>query len=142
MVTKHEKAELERLDRLTNEEFISELMTFSPYGGIQQAFVIEAIRNYSERVCSRPEPASDRSEFIDPQYWHKIATHVHTQFLKKYEPQEYLARLESASATQAHEVSASDDGDPRGQDAGNDDGDRPEGPVGGYPASEEGNTPD
>jgi hypothetical protein len=60
-------------NRLTNEEFVSKLMSFSTYGALTQVFIIEAIRYYSEQVSATPEPEDDGNSFISPKLWHRIA---------------------------------------------------------------------
>jgi hypothetical protein len=71
-------------ERLTNEEFVSKLMSFSAYGALTQAFVIEAIRYYSEKVSSTPEPQDDKEAVINPVIWHKIAVDINKALEEQY----------------------------------------------------------
>lgn len=75
----------ENLQVRSNEDFVNDLMTQSTYGQLMQTFVVEAIRFYSEKVASTPEPTDDSSEFISPKVWHVIATDVQKQFKETYE---------------------------------------------------------
>jgi hypothetical protein len=68
-----------------NEEFVADLMKFSPYGALQQAFIIEAIRYYAEKVAATPEPKDDATQFINPSIWHKIAIDIQERLKKQYE---------------------------------------------------------
>jgi len=71
--------------RKTNEEFVVELMNFSPYGVLCQAFIIEAIRYYADQVSSTPEPTDDTSQFISPKAWHGIAVDITKRMKDRYE---------------------------------------------------------
>ena len=56
--------------RKTNIQLVNDLMTRSPEGVLMQAFIIEAIANYAERVkeaASNPSWAS--GSFISAQSW-------------------------------------------------------------------------
>jgi hypothetical protein len=70
--------------RQTNEEFVVDLMNYSKYGGLVQAFVIEALRYYSEQIAESV-PKEDSKSFIDPIVWHGIAVDVLDQLKERYE---------------------------------------------------------
>lgn len=72
--------------QLTNEEFIVELLNFSPYGGLAQAFIVEAIRHYSQIVAETPIP-TDNGGFINPVAWHGIAVDIKERMEKQYSSQ-------------------------------------------------------
>ena len=76
--------EFETKHRRTNEEFVSELMCYSRYGPLTQAFIIEAIRYYSE-IVSKNDVESNPNAIIDPKLWQMIAEDVHQQMVKNYE---------------------------------------------------------
>jgi hypothetical protein len=58
----------------TNEEFVSDLMNYSPVGALCQAFIIEAIRNYSENVMKIPDDSPQwENSFISLSAWKKQA---------------------------------------------------------------------
>jgi len=61
----------------TNTEFVTELMEFSPYGGLVQAFIIQGIQDYAKRVLANPIPTEGRSkQFINPDAWEGIAKDI------------------------------------------------------------------
>ena len=72
-------------ERLSNEEFVQHLMSFSQYGAMTQIFVIEAIRFYAESVSRTPEPTEDSNEMINPKLWHRIATDITKAMKEQYE---------------------------------------------------------
>lgn len=81
----NETEELPKKELKTNETFIGELMMFSPYGGLCQVFIIEAIRHYSEQVASQPEPTEDGKSFISQKAWHGIAVDIQKRMKENYE---------------------------------------------------------
>ena len=64
--------------RRSNVMKVRDLMEQSPYGALGQAFVIEAIRHYSEQVATSPaEQFEDNPKaFINPAVWQAIAKDV------------------------------------------------------------------
>ena len=60
----------------TNEEFVSDLMNFSPAGALCQVFILEAIQYYSMQIVEIPDddPAWERS-FISLNAWKRQAQH-------------------------------------------------------------------
>jgi len=69
--------------RETNEEFILDLINFGPYGGLQQVFLIEAIRSYSERI-SKLDPASFEGGLIAPEAWVGTAKYIFQKVEARY----------------------------------------------------------
>jgi glutamate racemase len=69
----------------TNMEFMFDIMNFSPYGGLCQAFVIEAVRFYCEQIV-KTTPKADPSAIINPVAWHGIATDILKRLKAKYDP--------------------------------------------------------
>jgi hypothetical protein len=69
----------------TNAEFVENLMNFSPHGGLCQAFIIEAIRYYAEKVAATPEPTEHGNGLISAIAWHKIAKDILERMEQKYE---------------------------------------------------------
>lgn len=65
----------------SNEEFMHRIMTVSRYGGLAQAFVIEALSRYAEEVASSPVQAHG---FINMTTWKDIALDIQDQLAKKY----------------------------------------------------------
>jgi hypothetical protein len=48
-------------------------------------FIIEAIRNYCERILQTPEPTEDGKGFISAIAWHRIAKDVNDKMVANYE---------------------------------------------------------
>jgi hypothetical protein len=71
----------------TNEEFVLELMNYSPFGTLSQVFIIEAIRFYSEAVEREGTEASDEdsTKVIFPAAWHGIAVDISRRLKANYE---------------------------------------------------------
>lgn len=69
--------------RLTNEEFVSNLMRFNPSGAICQMFIIEAIRVYSERWkdVDPSQLSGGIWNMIAPQAWTACAKHIHSELI-------------------------------------------------------------
>jgi hypothetical protein len=70
--------------KISNEEFVDELMRFSCYGPLMQVFVIEALRSYSEQV-SASVPADNPRALINPMTWHQIGKDVQKALKENYE---------------------------------------------------------
>jgi hypothetical protein len=72
---------------MTNQEFVEELMTVSPYGLLSQLFILEAIRKYSEQVaaadpkifeghCQAGDPQQFVGHFIHGPAWQGVADDI------------------------------------------------------------------
>ena len=57
----------------TNVEKIQELMTRSPAGPLMQAFILEAVRRYSEDIINEGIPEDNPRALISPQAWYTCA---------------------------------------------------------------------
>lgn len=68
----------------TNVDFVSYIMDFSPYGGLTQAFVIEAIRYYSTFIVEHTAPEDKPNAYINPKIWYEIAQDVKESYEAKY----------------------------------------------------------
>lgn len=81
-MTSHLKVKMtkSRIKRpMTNEEFMKDLMNYSPYGAMCQVFILEAVRYYSEMVKnSKPDPDKEKmsKSFINPKLWRALATNI------------------------------------------------------------------
>ena len=76
---------MKNISEMTNEEFLVWLMNTSPFGALTQAFIIEAIRYYSEAVSKGDRPDSDPEQFIDPALWYDIGKDIQSRVVAKYE---------------------------------------------------------
>lgn len=59
----------------TNEETVQDIMNFSRYGALSQAFVMWALGQYSKKVMEAPE-ASLHTDFMPAGVWKGIAAEV------------------------------------------------------------------
>jgi hypothetical protein len=74
------------LKKLTNEQFVANLMSFHPSGALIQSYVIEALRFYSKMVAKQ-DPADFKDadkQFVNPNAWRAIGIDVFRQILRKY----------------------------------------------------------
>jgi hypothetical protein len=61
---------------ITNEELVLRLMNHSQHGVLAQAFVIEALAAYAQRVLDLGEPEDDGTGLISKKAWFAIAGDV------------------------------------------------------------------
>jgi len=80
--------------QLTNVEFVTELMEYSRYGPMVQAFVIHCIHTKAREIAEFPNPEWFDSGFMCGQFWQDIAKDVVRQMDGKYGA---LARTTSKS---------------------------------------------
>jgi hypothetical protein len=72
--------------RLANDEFLQRMMSFSPYGALVQAFVLEAIRNYSQAISDAgATPPPEYRSFIAWENWHGVGVDVLRQLNARFE---------------------------------------------------------
>lgn len=60
----------------TNEDLVLNLMTFSKFGSLGQAFIVHAIRNYAEQIATKPAPLPGPDDLFDPALWQRVAADV------------------------------------------------------------------
>ncbi len=63
----------------TNVEKIQELMTRSPAGPLMQAFILEAVRRYSEDIINEGVPEDNPRALISPKAWYVCAEVAHLE---------------------------------------------------------------
>ncbi|NDC48741.1 MAG: hypothetical protein EBZ61_06635 [Micrococcales bacterium] len=59
---------------VTNEQLLLSMVRLSKAGGIKQAFVLEAIRIYSEQVITLTEDEWGKNSFISLDIWKQCAS--------------------------------------------------------------------
>lgn len=70
----------------SNAELVKEIMNHSEHGVVAEAFVIEAIRYYSEGVVkSKPNASSSADSFISQELWISIAEDALSRLKENYE---------------------------------------------------------
>ena len=60
----------------TNEDLVSDLMNYSPYGALCQAFITQAIENYCDTVIKWEPTEADERGFVSPTAWKGVATDI------------------------------------------------------------------
>ena len=65
--------------RMSNIEFVTELMQFSRYGALAQLFVMEALIKYSAVVSTATDPSPYTSALIDGRLWIECARDIKRQ---------------------------------------------------------------
>ncbi len=68
---------------MTNEEFISDLMTRGPGGVLQQVFVVEAVRKYAEQVLAADPDLFNNGVIAGPS-WIRMAEYVTEKMTENY----------------------------------------------------------
>ncbi|CAG9257986.1 conserved hypothetical protein [Burkholderia diffusa] len=63
----------------TNLECITEIMTFSRYGALAQAFVMDALSQHAARVAQTPLSELQVNPMISARAWHGVAQEIHTK---------------------------------------------------------------
>ncbi|WP_367188824.1 hypothetical protein [Burkholderia sp. Ed8] len=68
---------------MTNLECLTEIMTFSRYGALAQAFVMDTLSKHAERVATVPLDKLQEQFGIHPlisvEAWHGVAQEIHTK---------------------------------------------------------------
>ncbi|WP_428840874.1 hypothetical protein [Comamonas kerstersii] len=75
----HEQA----VQQMTNVEFVADIMEFSRYGALAQAFVIEALQRHAERIAAANPKAMD-SPGLSGSAWVGVAREIRTKLVIKY----------------------------------------------------------
>ncbi len=70
--------------RITNEEFVSDLMNYSSFGALCQVFVIEAIRRYADQVAAA-DPAAVDTPFMRGDVWVGLAKEIQAKVHAQYD---------------------------------------------------------
>jgi hypothetical protein len=83
MEAQKERLKLRPPTKMSNIDRIHHMMNFSPFGGMAQVFIIEAIRHYSQAVADQdlgPEPEPDPENMgPSPHYWQKVGRDISRQ---------------------------------------------------------------
>ncbi|ARL59942.1 hypothetical protein [Burkholderia pseudomallei] len=68
---------------MTNLECLTEIMTFSRYGALAQAFVMDALSKHAERVATVPLETLQEQFGVHPlisvEAWQGVAQEIHTK---------------------------------------------------------------
>ncbi len=66
----------------TPKQLINDMLDEHP---IHTAFIIEAIRSYSESIVSRGEPEDNSTALISPKLWYVVAETLNSQLVYNFE---------------------------------------------------------
>lgn len=69
--------------KLTNVEFVVELMEHSAHGALIQAFVIQALEQYARRVAETDPQALD-TPMVSGHAWHGCAVEVRDKLSRRF----------------------------------------------------------
>lgn len=72
-----------KLKRKTNVQVVQGIMNFSQHGALAQAFVMEAIAQYSAMVIKNPPPP-DPKAIVPSDVWVKVAEEVQAKLQEHY----------------------------------------------------------
>ena len=73
-----------KISRRTNIQFVNDMMNYSNYGALKQAFILEAIREYANKHVLN-EDAWDNG-FVDATTWKGIAEEICEEYIEHYNP--------------------------------------------------------
>lgn len=62
--------------RKTNAQVVSNIMNYSQYGAMSQAFVMNALLTSAEAVVAGGAEAMPKGSFISPEVWVGVATEI------------------------------------------------------------------
>ncbi|WP_175861812.1 hypothetical protein [Burkholderia cepacia] len=63
----------------TNLECVTDIMTFSRYGALAQAFVMDALSKHAARVATTPPDQLQVNPMISARAWHGVAQEINTK---------------------------------------------------------------
>lgn len=73
-----------RTHRMTNTEFVTQIMEFAKSGPLMQAFIIEALSYYSKMVAEMPVEKIGGGAFMNPHAWKACGEELHREIEARY----------------------------------------------------------
>jgi hypothetical protein len=67
----------------TNQELMFQMMNFSPYGALAEAFIVGAVRAYADKIA-QDDPAKHDCEAISGEVWVGVAKDISRQMKEFY----------------------------------------------------------
>ena len=64
------------MPKQTNQEFVRDLMMFSPFGSLSEVFILAAIENYARSVKTHPDAVELDFGLISKEAWVGIAKDI------------------------------------------------------------------
>lgn len=72
--------------RLTNEQFVKQIMNFSNFGALSQMFVIDALMQHSKAVAAA-DPKMFDSALLNGEAWVGVAKEIQQKLEEQYGPE-------------------------------------------------------
>jgi hypothetical protein len=66
--------------RTPNQEFLTDMMTFSRFGPMTEVFVMEAVRLHAQAVAAQNPDNADQDAMISPHLWVNVARDIKARF--------------------------------------------------------------
>ena len=76
------KGRTSRIENMTNEDFVADLMAFSDHGPLMQLLIIDLLAKGAKRVAEAP--VVDDHGMIDMHAWKSCAAELQTRLNEKY----------------------------------------------------------
>jgi hypothetical protein len=75
----------------SNAEFVDDLMNYSPYGGLCQVFILQAIRKVAQATLANP-PSQEACGMVSAAAWNGVAKDIEDKFARRDAQREELDR--------------------------------------------------
>jgi hypothetical protein len=72
--------------RLTNQEFLVHMMTFSRFGPMTEVFIMEAVRLHAQAVAAQDPDKADQNSMVSPHLWANVARDIAARFEQRTLP--------------------------------------------------------
>ncbi len=73
---------------MTNLECLTDIMEFSRYGALAQAFVMDALSKHAERIAELPldelQKQLGNHPLVSARAWHGVAQEIHTKLVAHF----------------------------------------------------------
>jgi hypothetical protein len=69
-----------RARRMTNQEFLIDLMNFSRFGPMAEVFVMEAVRLHAIAIAAQDPDKADQNSMVSPHLWVNVARDIAARF--------------------------------------------------------------
>jgi hypothetical protein len=66
--------------RLTNQEFLMDMMTFSRFGPMTEVFIMEAVRLHAQAAAVQDPDNADQNSMVSPHLWANVARDIAARF--------------------------------------------------------------
>ena len=66
--------------RTANQEFLTDMMTFSRFGPMAKVFIMEAVRLHAQAVAVQDPDKADQNSMVSPHWWANVARDITARF--------------------------------------------------------------